>query len=185
MLDLASLNEHQRAAVEAELGPALVLAGAGSGKTRVLTYRIAHLLSHHRVPAHQVAAVTFTNKAAGEMAERVERLVGPAAGSLTVTTFHALGVRILRREARHLGYGQNFLIYDDSDSLTLIKRVLADLSIDAAKVSPRMFRGLIDRAKNNLQSPSDVAEGALHRDVFPKVYERYRRVVLTSRLKID
>ena len=118
------LNPAQREAVETTEGPVLVLAGAGSGKTRVLTSRIAYLIGVLGIPAEQILAVTFTNKAAGEMKERVEKLLGPAASEISIGTFHSIGVRILRREIGHLARSRGFVIYDDTDSIGVIKDVL-------------------------------------------------------------
>jgi superfamily I DNA/RNA helicase len=127
----AHLNPSQREAVAATEGPVLVVAGAGSGKTRVLTYRIAHLLRDLRVAPEAILAITFTNKAADEMRGRVGALVGGAVRSMWVSTFHSACVRILRREASRLGYRSGFSIYDDADSLRLINLVLKDLDVSA------------------------------------------------------
>ena len=124
------LNSQQREAVETTEGPLLVLAGAGSGKTRVLTARIAYLIGVCGIPADQILAVTFTNKAAGEMKERVEKLLGPRAGEISIGTFHSIGVRILRRDIGHLARSRGFVIYDDADSIGVIKEVLKREGID-------------------------------------------------------
>ena len=123
----AELNPSQREAVAATEGPVLVVAGAGSGKTRVLTFRIAHLIDDLRVSPEAILAITFTNKAANEMRERVEVLIGGAARSMWVSTFHSACVRILRREATRLGYRSGFSIYDEADSLRLLRIVIKDL----------------------------------------------------------
>ena len=127
----AELNPTQREAVAATEGPVLVVAGAGSGKTRVLTYRIAHLVRDLQVPPDAILAITFTNKAANEMKERVAALVGGAVRSMWVSTFHSACVRILRREASRLGYRSAFTIYDDADSLRLLRMVTKDLDLDS------------------------------------------------------
>ena len=124
------LNPAQREAVAATEGPVLVVAGAGSGKTRVLTYRIAHLVEELDVSPYQVLAITFTNKAAAEMKERVGQLIGPVIDSMWVSTFHSACVRILRREASRFGYKSSFSIYDAADSLRLITYCLRDLDLD-------------------------------------------------------
>lgn len=132
MLDLNHLNPPQRQAVQHTEGPLLILAGAGSGKTRVITYRLAYLLLHKRVPAQQLLAVTFTNKAAQEMQERLRRLAGAPAQKATISTFHALGVRILRQQAQHLGYRKNFVIYDQHDQLALVREIVKERALDFA-----------------------------------------------------
>lgn len=154
---LAPLNEEQRAAVTHFQGPALVLAGAGSGKTRTVVHRIAYLLAEHDVLPQQVLAVTFTNKAAGELKERVAGLIGEPARDLWVSTFHSACLRILRTYGERIGLRPGFAIYDDGDQLDLLKEVLSGLS-GMADANPRTFRSLIDRAKSNLWSPSRLRE---------------------------
>ena len=149
------LNSQQLAAVKHEGSPLLVVAGAGSGKTRVLTRRIAYLLAERNVAPFEVLAITFTNKAAGEMKERVAQLVGERAKVMWVSTFHSACVRILRREASLLGYTNSFTIYDQSDSLRLITLVMKDLNLDAKKYAPRAVAALISQAKNELLGPAD------------------------------
>ncbi len=129
---LEGLNPAQYEAVTHTDGPLLVVAGAGSGKTRVLTHRIAHLIDEHRVSPYQVLAITFTNKAAAEMRERVGRLVGPVAQKMWVSTFHSACVRILRRDAQLLGYPSQFTIYDQADAVRLTTYVIRDLGLDQA-----------------------------------------------------
>jgi len=149
------LNSQQLAAVKHEGSPLLVVAGAGSGKTRVLTRRIAYLLAERNVAPFEVLAITFTNKAAGEMKDRVAQLVGDRAKVMWVSTFHSACVRILRREASLLGYTNSFTIYDQSDSLRLITLVMKDLNLDAKKYAPRAVAALISQAKNELLGPAD------------------------------
>jgi len=144
------LNDRQLEAVLYSGGPLLVLAGAGSGKTRVLTYRLAHLIKSGEVRPHQTLAITFTNKAAGEMKERVAGLLGPVSGWMWVCTFHSACARILRQEAALLGYRANFTIYDDDDSIRLIKHCLEDLDLDAKRFPPKGISSLISDAKNRL-----------------------------------
>ena len=138
MLDLDSLNPQQSEAVRHGEGPLLVLAGAGSGKTRVLTYRIAHLIEKHDVSPHEILAVTFTNKAAREMRERLVDLVGDRISDLTVGTFHSTCARWLRRYAPKLGLPSSFAIYDDADSLALCKRALEESEVSDEEVPPHL-----------------------------------------------
>ena len=155
-----SLNPTQRAAVEHGDGPLLVLAGAGSGKTRVLTARIAHLIKDRGIRPDQVFAVTFTNKAAGEMRRRVAELLGADPRGLWIGTFHSLSARLLRREAPLLGFGPNFTIYDEEDSQALIKRMLEQRGHSPKAFPPRQLAGLISGAKNALLSPAEYAARA-------------------------
>jgi DNA helicase II / ATP-dependent DNA helicase PcrA len=158
---LAGLNEAQRRAVETVDGPVLVIAGAGSGKTRVLTHRLAHLIGHHGVPADRLMAITFTNKAAGEMAERVRGLVGARHADRTwVTTFHKTGVRILRREAAALGLKPGFTIYDGQDVQRLVGRLAKDAGIDDKRLPPRAIANAISRAKDELVTAAAFRERA-------------------------
>ena len=129
-IDLETLNEPQREAVLCTEGPLLVLAGAGSGKTRVLTHRIAHLVVDLGVAPWQIMAITFTNKAAAEMRERLGQLMGGYVRGMWVSTFHSMCVRILRSDCERLGFAPGFTIYDDSDSKSLVKRIMAELNID-------------------------------------------------------
>jgi len=149
---LHDLNPQQREAVEHFEGPLLVLAGAGSGKTRVLTSRVCHLIHHHGVPPHRILAVTFTNKAAGEMRDRIGRLLGQEPSGMWMGTFHSLGARMLRRHASRLGWSSTFTIYDQDQSLRQIKRVQEDLGIDPKRWNPKLFRSHISGAKNLLTS---------------------------------
>ncbi len=150
-----ALNDAQQAAVEHPGGPLLVLAGAGSGKTRVLTARIAHLIRQRRIQAERVFAVTFTNKAAGEMRSRVATLLGAEPRGLWIGTFHALSARLLRREAALLGFGPNFTIYDQDDSESFIKRLLEQRSLSPKTYPPRVIHALISGAKNRMLLPEE------------------------------
>src|SRR5213083_1760610 len=152
---LADLNPAQREAVLTTEGPLLVIAGAGSGKTRVLTRRIAHLLAAVGVKPPEILAITFTNKAAAEMRERVAHLVGPPARAAWVMTFHAACGRILRREAQRLGYRSNFTIYDTADQLRVVKQCLEELERDPKRFTPRGIHSVISNAKNQLISPEE------------------------------
>jgi DNA helicase-2/ATP-dependent DNA helicase PcrA len=158
---LVSLNPAQREAVLHFEGPILVLAGAGSGKTRVLTTRIARLIDHHGVDPSRILAVTFTNKAAGEMRERIARLVGDTPAGMWVGTFHAIGARMLRREARLVGRTASFTIYDEDDSLAAIRRIMDRLKISTKQWTPKAIRGAISGAKNALVSPAEYATLAM------------------------
>ena len=157
---LDGLNPAQFEAVTHTGGPLLVVAGAGSGKTRVLTHRIAHLISEHRVSPFQVLAITFTNKAAAEMRERVGRLVGPVAEKMWVSTFHSACVRILRRDAQRLGYPSQFTIYDQADAVRLTGYVIRDLGLDPKRFPPRAVHAAVSALKNEGRSPFDAVEMA-------------------------
>ncbi|MGW2517116.1 DNA helicase PcrA [Streptomyces sp. NPDC001617] len=157
---LDGLNENQRAAVVHAGTPLLIVAGAGSGKTRVLTHRIAHLLAERNVHPGQILAITFTNKAAGEMKERVEQLVGPRANAMWVMTFHSACVRILRRESKKLGFTSSFSIYDAADSKRLMALVCRDLDLDPKRFPPKSFSAKISNLKNELIDEEDFAAQA-------------------------
>jgi DNA helicase-2/ATP-dependent DNA helicase PcrA len=172
---LAGLNPEQREAVVHADGPLLVLAGAGSGKTRALTHRIAHLIASGKARPSEILAVTFTNKAAREMRERVERLLGGTGEWVWVSTFHSTCSRILRRDIAQLGYEAHFAIYDDSDSLAAIKRVAKALGLSERSHPPRALRSEIDRLKNRGLWPADVARQAgFGRDRLAEIYQRYQ-----------
>src|SRR6478736_3059522 len=157
---LDGLNTEQRAAVVHAGSPLLIVAGAGSGKTRVLTHRIAHLLAERGVHPGQILAITFTNKAAGEMKERVEQLVGPRAHAMGVMTFHRACVRILRRESKKLGFTSSFSIYDAADSKRLMALVCRDLDLDPKRYPPKSFSAKISNLKNELIDEEDFAAQA-------------------------
>ncbi|MFJ3227814.1 DNA helicase PcrA [Streptomyces sp. NPDC086783] len=157
---LDGLNENQRAAVVHAGSPLLIVAGAGSGKTRVLTHRIAYLLGERHVHPGQILAITFTNKAAGEMKERVEQLVGPRANAMWVMTFHSACVRILRRESKRLGFTSSFSIYDAADSKRLMALVCRDLDLDPKRFPPKSFSAKISNLKNELIDEEDFAAQA-------------------------
>ncbi len=175
---LAGLNPQQAEAVTHAGGPLLVVAGAGSGKTRVLTRRIAYLMSRRNVAPYQILAITFTNKAAGEMKERVAELVGPIAKSMWVSTFHSACVRILRQEAMRLGYSNSFSIYDSADSLRLITIVAKELNLDAKRYPARQFQAMISNAKNELLGPQDYINAASNQfeQVVADVYTIYQHM---------
>src|SRR3954454_3193672 len=146
---LTGLNPVQLEAVTHVEGPLLVVAGAGSGKTRVLTHRIAHLIRNEGISPFEILAITFTNKAADEMKQRVAALVGPVAQKMWVSTFHSACVRILRRDGKALGYPSSFTIYDQADALRLTGYVVRDLNLDAKRFPPRSMHASISAAKND------------------------------------
>jgi DNA helicase II / ATP-dependent DNA helicase PcrA len=179
---LADLNPAQREAVLTTEGPLLVIAGAGSGKTRVLTHRVAHLLATQGVKPNEILAITFTNKAAGEMKERVERTLGPVARAIWIMTFHAACGRILRREAERLGYRSSFTIYDQADQLRLLKACLEELERDPKRFVPRGIHTQISNAKNQLIGPADYASrvASFYDQTVADVYELYQRRLFAS-----
>ena len=173
-IDLSVLNDPQRQAVLCTEGPLLVLAGAGSGKTRVLTYRIAHLIDDCDVAPWEILAITFTNKAAAEMRERLGRLIGGGARGMWVSTFHSMCVRMLRADAERMGFTKNFTIYDDADSKRLVKDIMAELDIDPRRFPLNALRNRISQAKNELVVPEDFADTAIDPvgKVAARVYKR-------------
>ncbi|HZQ89301.1 MAG TPA: UvrD-helicase domain-containing protein [Gaiellaceae bacterium] len=179
---LEDLNPAQREAVLTTEGPLLVVAGAGSGKTRVLTRRIAHLLAAVGAKPPEILAITFTNKAAAEMRERLEDLVGPPARAAWVMTFHAACGRILRREAPRLGYRTNFTIYDSADQLRLVKRCLEELERDPKRFTPRGIHAQISNAKNQLVGPAEYLSrvSSFYDQTVADVYELYQARLHTS-----
>ena len=179
-IDLETLNEPQREAVLCTEGPLLVLAGAGSGKTRVLTHRIAHLVVDLGVAPWQIMAITFTNKAAAEMRERLGQLMGGYVRGMWVSTFHSMCVRILRSDCERLGFAPGFTIYDDSDSKSLVKRIMAELNIDPKRYPESMVRNRISKAKNELVTPEVFEER--YKDPTAQVVGRIYKV-LQERLR--
>jgi ATP-dependent DNA helicase UvrD/PcrA len=179
---LADLNPAQREAVLTTEGPLLVVAGAGSGKTRVLTYRVAHLINACGVQPNEILAITFTNKAAGEMRERLEDLLGPTARAIWILTFHAACGRILRREAQRLGYRSNFTIYDSADQVRLTKACLEELERDPKRFVPRGIHAQISAAKNQLVTPAEYAErvASFYDQTVAEVYDLYQRRLFAS-----
>src|SRR5918994_7065790 len=170
---LAGLNPEQRAAVEAADGPLLVLAGAGTGKTRVLTTRLAHLLLTGRARPWQVLAVTFTNKAAREMIGRVSDLLGRSVEGLWLGTFHALGARMLRRHAELVGLKASFTILDTDDQLRLTKQVIEAADLDSRRWTPRALLALIERLKDRGHRPESAPEAELGDFAFGRTRELY------------
>src|SRR5260221_14055879 len=174
MTFLDKLNPEQREAVLHTEGPVMILAGAGSGKTRVITYRIAYLIGNGHAAAGEVLAVTFTNKAAGEMRERVQSLLGDNADGVWLSTFHSLWARLLRREAPHIGLSRDFVIYDSSDQVAVVKQAQRELGIDDKLVPPRQALARISQAKNRMEGPESL-RGAwnLRDEQIAKIYEKY------------
>jgi DNA helicase-2/ATP-dependent DNA helicase PcrA len=179
---LADLNPAQREAVLTTEGPLLVIAGAGSGKTRVLTHRVAHLLATQGVKPNEILAITFTNKAAGEMRERLGGMLGPVARAIWILTFHSACGRILRREAQRLGYRSNFTIYDQADQVRLVKQCLEELERDPKRFTPRGIHSVISREKNNLVGPGEFRErvSSFYDQTVADAYELYQRKLFTS-----
>lgn len=176
------LNQQQKEAVRHTDGPLLIMAGAGSGKTRVLTHRIAYLLHEKDVAPRNILAITFTNKAAREMKERVHKLVGHEAEEIWMSTFHSLCVRILRRDIDRIGIDRNFSILDASDQLSVVKQVLKDLNLDPKKWDPRTLLSRISSAKNELKDPEQFAQetGDYFDQIALKVYKQYQQTLLKN-----
>ena len=176
---LKDLNPAQREACEHINGPLLVLAGAGSGKTRVLTHRIAHLIRSQKVSPQSILAVTFTNKAAGEMRSRIEGIIGPLGKVVWVSTFHSACLRILRRHAQAIGYDPSFLIYDDTDQLTLIKNILKETGILNKAIKPQAIQAAINHAKNDQMTPKIFASKPLNffEEMVSEVFYAYQEAL--------
>ena len=174
---LEGLNDAQREAVLQTEGPLLVVAGAGSGKTRVLTHRVAHLIAACGVKPNEILAITFTNKAAGEMRTRLEGLLGGVARAIWILTFHAACGRILRREAERLGYRSNFTIYDQADQVRLTKACLEELERDPKRFVPRGIHSQISNAKNQLVGPDEYMArvSSFYDQTVAEVYQLYQR----------
>ncbi|MGB5365427.1 MAG: UvrD-helicase domain-containing protein, partial [Polyangiales bacterium] len=173
MLDLSSLNSRQREAVIHQGGPLVVFAGAGSGKTRVITFRVAQLIAAHDVAPWRILAVTFTNKAAGEMRARLLNLLGEQGAAVQVGTFHATCARLLRRHGETSGVSKDFTIYDDQDQQALVKRVLRDLGLDEKRYQPKAMAGRINRAKQEVQGPDEIETPDAWSEVVRSVYTTY------------
>ena len=177
-MDLAGLNVHQLEAASKVEGPLLILAGAGSGKTRVITYRIAHMVENLNISPYSILAITFTNKAAKEMKERVEHLIGDRAKDMWISTFHALCVRILRRDIEKIGYNRSFVIYDSQDQLSLIKDCIKECNLREDSFKPRTVLSAISGAKDKLLGPKDFEEryaGDFKLSRISKVYTLYQK----------
>ena len=172
---LEGMNDQQRLAVETTEGPVLIMAGAGSGKTRVLTHRIAYLIDEKFVNPWNILAITFTNKAAREMRERAMKL-NPATKDTLIATFHSMCVRILRRDADHIGYNRNFTIVDPGEQRTLMKRILKNLNLDPKKWNERAILGTISNAKNDLLDEVAYEKQAndMYSQIVAKCYKAYQ-----------
>ena len=173
---LSRLNPRQIDAVTRTDGPILILAGAGSGKTRVLTHRIAYLIKEKGIPPQNILAVTFTNKASGEMRERLEKILGPLAENIWLGTFHSIGLRILRKDGYHIGIDPNFIVYDDDDQLSIVKLCMSELNINEKSFNPRAILSHINQAKNEVLSVNDYAMDAddFFRRRVSQVYKLYQ-----------
>lgn len=174
-MDISGLNEFQKEAVLYNDGPLLILAGAGSGKTRVLTTKIAYLIEDINVHPYNILAITFTNKAAKEMKERIDGLIGERSRGIQVSTFHSFGLKILRENCEALGYDHNFVIMDSDDSLTVVKKILKELDYDPKIYNPRAIRNKISSCKNEMMMPIEYERYAVseYEKVVLKVYEKY------------
>jgi DNA helicase-2/ATP-dependent DNA helicase PcrA len=179
---LQGLNPPQQEAVQHVNGPILVLAGAGSGKTRVLTHRVANLVLNHSVWPSRIFAVTFTNKAAGEMRHRLFSLLGARAEQIWISTFHSAGLRILRHNAQRLGYTKQFVVYDDQDTKGVLKQIIKELSINEERYPVDSFAKAIDRFKNNFILPAEAAKNtfSIESDQQAQVYDRYQKLLLQA-----
>ena len=178
-LDL--LNPVQREAVQATEGPVLVLAGAGSGKTRVLTYRIVHICHTKKAIPSEILAMTFTNKAAGEMKERIQKLLNIQSG-FWIGTFHSVFAKILRWEAEHIGYTSDFVIYDSDDQVMLIKMIMDSEQIPIKEFNPKAVNSVISRLKNQLIDPDSFEKNSQNRfeEVVARIYPKYELALRTS-----
>lgn len=174
---LVGLNKEQKEAVLATEGPLLIMAGAGSGKTRVLTHRVAHLIQDNGVMPWRVLAITFTNKAAREMKDRVEKLLHEQAEGVWISTFHALCVRILRRDAEYIGYSRSFSIADPSEQKTLMKQIMKNNNVDPKKYDIRSIMGAISSAKNELITPAEYSQNAIgpFKEIVANCYKQYQK----------
>ena len=177
---LQDLNAQQQQAVTAATGPVLVLAGPGSGKTRVLTQRIAYLIGYMGVRPYHIVAVTFTNKAAREMEARVSNLLGQTTRGLTLGTFHAICARLLRREAEHLPFDTNYVIFDADDQVSIVKSIVKDLNLNDKLYRPHGVHAAISNAKNELILPDSFPVQTYRDEVVKRVYERYQQALLSS-----
>ncbi|WP_282938875.1 DNA helicase PcrA [Paenibacillus sp. RC67] len=177
LASIQTLNPEQRKAVETVDGPLLIMAGAGSGKTRVLTHRIAYLIATRKAAPWSILAITFTNKAAREMQERVGKLVGPGGQDIWVSTFHSMCVRILRKDISRIGYSSSFTILDSGDQLSVVKNCMKELNIDAKKFEPKAVQAAISTAKNELKSPEMLENliGDYFDGIVAKVYKLYQK----------
>lgn len=178
-MNISELNKEQKEAVLTTEGPILILAGAGSGKTKVLTTKIAYLIEEVGISPYNILAITFTNKAAKEMKERLHKLVGVISKYSQVSTFHSFGLRILRENCEPLGYGSNFIIMDSDDSLSVVKKILKELNLDPKQYNPNAIRNKISSCKNELVSPEEYEKFAIgeYEKIVLKVYQKYEKIL--------
>lgn len=176
-MDLSGLNEKQREAVLYNDGPLLIIAGAGAGKTKTLTTKIAYLIKELEVSPYNILAITFTNKAAKEMKDRIEGLIGSIAKKIQISTFHSFGLKLLRENYKILGYDSNFVIMDSDDSLSVVKKIIKDMNLDPKVYNPRAIRNKISSCKNELMAPKDYERFAAsdYEQVVVQVYEKYNK----------
>ena len=183
MVDLNNLNEDQRAAVEYIGSPQMIIAGAGSGKTRVLTYKIAYLLSKAKYKTESILALTFTNKAANEMKDRIRELIGKKSESLWMGTFHSIFARILRTEAKHTPFRSNFSIYDTEDSLSLVNNIMNNFDIDIEGITGNSIRHRISFLKNHMVLPKEFRKNHIHSFIDEKIadiFDEYQKRLLAN-----
>ena len=178
-MNIENLNKKQKEAVEAIGGPVLVFAGAGSGKTRVLTHKIAYLIEEIGLPPKNILAVTFTNKAAQEMKSRVIELVNTDISGISVGTFHSISAQLLRKNIHKIGYENNFTIYDQQDSKTVVKSIIKDMNLDIKQYDPKTFQGKISNAKNSMLEPEFFKNSAetFIDEKFYAIYENYQNML--------
>jgi DNA helicase-2/ATP-dependent DNA helicase PcrA len=180
---LSELNPAQRQAVEAIDGPVLILAGPGSGKTRVITHRVAYLIRVCKVNPRRIMAVTFTNKAAREMEARLKKLVSTSVDQLTMGTFHAICARILRIDGKAMGIDPKYVIYDDDDQIALIKRSFEELRLDPKQYNPSAVASAISHAKSKMMSPAEYQKSnrSYFEEIVGRVYEHYQQLLTESK----
>ena len=181
-MDLENLNKEQKKAVLYNEGPLLILAGAGSGKTKVLTTKIAYLIKEKNISPYEILAITFTNKAAKEMKERVENLIGEEARFIQISTFHSFGLKLLRENCKALGYDSNFVIMDSDDSLVIVKKIMKDLNYDIKQFSPKAVKNKISSCKNELMTPNDYEKYVAGNfdQIILDVYRKYEEKLKSS-----
>ncbi len=185
---LKGMNPEQAEAIKATEGPLLIMAGAGSGKTRVLTHRIAYLMIEKGIAPYNILAITFTNKAAREMKRRVGQILGEAAENVWISTFHSMCVRILRRDIDRIGYNRNFTILDSTDQQSVVKSILKAKNLDPKKFDPRGILSVISSAKNELITPEQFAKdtGNFYEETISEIFTEYqRRLRKNSALDFD
>jgi len=189
MVDLKNLNDSQRKAVEYVGSPQMIIAGAGSGKTRVLTYKIAYLIQKEKYKPESLLALTFTNKAANEMKERIRELIKKKADNLWMGTFHSVFAKILRIEAKHTAFKNNFSIYDTEDSLSLVNNIINNFDIDIEGITPNSIRHRISFMKNHMVMPKEYRKNHVHSFIDEKIadiYDEYqKRLVANNAMDFD